>query len=118
MHVLKNILIVLVYYYYFYYSFRYVFPKQCLTSQFWTLQQKSDFAVADLKRKLKHYRPVFRHLQAKVISVKDENLKTRCQDAFYKVFTFIYLLLSVLCIIANYFLLPLKEIYISYCISF
>lgn len=39
---------------------RYVFPKQLLTSHFWSLQQRTQFAVNDQKARLHHYKPVFR----------------------------------------------------------
>lgn len=62
----------------------YVFPRQTLTSQFWSLQQKLDFAVIAQKKKLRYYRPVFRHLQKRIDAIEDENLRIKCQDIFYK----------------------------------
>lgn len=41
----------------------YFFPRQMLTNHFWNLQQKADFNVLILKKRLKHNRAVFRHLQ-------------------------------------------------------
>lgn len=62
----------------------YLFPRQFLSSHFWTLQQRLDFAVKLQSKKLYHYRPVFRHLQAKVESIEDIQLKNQCQNLFYK----------------------------------
>lgn len=63
----------------------YMFPRQCLTSHFWSLQQRVDFALKAHRKKLYNYRPVFRHLQAKVSSVENEVLKNKCFNILYKV---------------------------------
>lgn len=42
----------------------YFFPRHLLCSHFWNLQQKSEFRIMILQRRLIHNRPVFRHLQA------------------------------------------------------
>ncbi|XP_075545938.1 LETM1 domain-containing protein 1 isoform X2 [Dermacentor variabilis] len=44
----------------------YLFPGHLLTWQFWSLEQRIDFAVAQQKKKVHNYRYVFRHLQANV----------------------------------------------------
>ncbi|XP_015931039.1 LETM1 domain-containing protein 1 [Parasteatoda tepidariorum] len=62
----------------------YLFPRQTLSSHFWSLQQKLDFAITYQRKKLYNYRPVFRHLQAQVNNIKDINLKENCQALFYK----------------------------------
>lgn len=62
----------------------YLFPRRCLSSQFWTLQQKVDFAVVYQKKKLLFYRPVFRNLQARVQIIEDLDLRDKCQNIFYK----------------------------------
>ncbi|XP_054719905.1 LETM1 domain-containing protein 1-like isoform X2 [Uloborus diversus] len=62
----------------------YLFPRKCLSSQFWTLQQKVDFAVKYQKKRLYHYRPVFRQLQAQIDTINTDVLKNNCQDIFYK----------------------------------
>lgn len=49
----------------------YMFPRQLLTSHFWNLQQKSEFSVLILKERLMHNRPVFRHIQGELESLKD-----------------------------------------------
>ncbi|XP_032527737.1 LETM1 domain-containing protein 1 [Danaus plexippus] len=41
-------------------------PKTLLCSHFWSIQQRAEFSVQDLKDRLKHNKPVFRSLQAKV----------------------------------------------------
>lgn len=48
----------------------YLFPRQLMTSHFWTLQQKSEFKVIILRERLIHNRPVFRHLQLHLKSLK------------------------------------------------
>ncbi|XP_035225209.1 LETM1 domain-containing protein 1-like, partial [Stegodyphus dumicola] len=62
----------------------YLFPRRFLSSHFWTLQQKVDFAVISQKKKLYYYRPVFRQLQAKVHNIDDLASRNKCQDIFYK----------------------------------
>lgn len=52
----------------------YMFPRQLLTSHFWNLQQKSEFSVLILKDRLVHNRPVFRHIQAELDSLKHHEL--------------------------------------------
>ncbi|KAF5284675.1 hypothetical protein FQA39_LY16957 [Lamprigera yunnana] len=41
----------------------YYFPRQLLCRHFWNLQQKSEFSVISLQKRLTHNKPVFRHLQ-------------------------------------------------------
>lgn len=48
----------------------YFFPRHLLSSHFWSLQQRIEFAVLDQKHKLKYYKPVFRSLQAKLHLLK------------------------------------------------
>lgn len=52
----------------------YLFPRQLMTSHFWNLQQKSEFSVLELKQRLMNNRPVFRHVQAKLKSLKGHQL--------------------------------------------
>lgn len=59
----------------------YYFPKRLLSSHFWSLQQKSQFTIEDQKRRLFHYRPVFRALQANVTLVRDKALLKSCREA-------------------------------------
>lgn len=49
-----------------------MYPRQCLTSHFWTLQQRSEFAVMNLRDRLSHNRPVFRNLQNKLETLKND----------------------------------------------
>ncbi|CAL1266635.1 unnamed protein product [Larinioides sclopetarius] len=63
----------------------YLFPRKCLSSHFWTLQQKVDFSVIIQKKKLTYYRPVFRNLQARVESIENLILRNQCQNLFYKI---------------------------------
>uniref|UniRef100_A0A1B6C6Z9 Letm1 RBD domain-containing protein n=1 Tax=Clastoptera arizonana TaxID=38151 RepID=A0A1B6C6Z9_9HEMI len=41
----------------------YMLPRQLLTSHFWSLQQRAEFALIEQKNRLKHFKPVFRSLQ-------------------------------------------------------
>ncbi|KAL1123757.1 hypothetical protein AAG570_001530 [Ranatra chinensis] len=52
----------------------YYFPRYLLSSHFWSLQQRIQFAVLDQKMKLKHYKPVFRCLQASLGTIKGDKL--------------------------------------------
>lgn len=52
----------------------YLFPRHLLTSHFWNLQQKSEFTVLWLKDRLMHNRPVFRHLQEPLKTLKCHEL--------------------------------------------
>ncbi|XP_077559856.1 LETM1 domain-containing protein 1 [Haemaphysalis longicornis] len=49
----------------------YFFPRQLLTWQFWSLEQRIDFSVEAQRRKVTHFRSVFRHLQKKVPKGED-----------------------------------------------
>jgi len=55
----------------------YLFPRQLLSSHFWSLQQRTQFAVVEQKQRLKHYKPVFRALQAKASQIKMHPLYPR-----------------------------------------
>lgn len=50
----------------------YMYPRYLLTHHFWTLQQRSEFAVMDLRDRLLHNRSVFRHLQSDLKQVKND----------------------------------------------
>lgn len=52
----------------------YLFPRHLLTSHFWNLQQKNEFTILALKDRLLHHRPVFRHLQEQLKSLKGHEL--------------------------------------------
>lgn len=50
----------------------FVFPKQFLSSHYWSIDQRNRFAVQDHTKKLYHYRPVFRHLQKRLDTFKND----------------------------------------------
>ncbi|KAK9728412.1 LETM1-like, RBD [Popillia japonica] len=52
----------------------YFFPRHLLCSHFWNLQQKAEFRIMILQQRLIHNRPVFRHLQAPLPQLKDNQL--------------------------------------------
>lgn len=53
------------------------FPRQLLTSHFWNLQQKNEFRVVYLQKRLMYHRPVFRHLQANLKNVENVTLQEK-----------------------------------------
>lgn len=53
-------------------SHRYYYPRKLLTHHFWTLQQRSEFAVINLRDRVMHNRPVFRYLQSKLPQLKND----------------------------------------------
>ncbi|XP_023013478.1 LETM1 domain-containing protein 1 isoform X2 [Leptinotarsa decemlineata] len=48
----------------------YMLPRHLLCSHFWTLEQKSKFSILNLRDRLSHNRPVFRHLQSQLDFLK------------------------------------------------
>ncbi|XP_065574834.1 LETM1 domain-containing protein 1-like [Artemia franciscana] len=62
----------------------YMFPRQLLCSHFWSLQQRIDFAVQLQRKRLLHYKPLFRCLQARVDSISDKDLRSNFQNILYK----------------------------------
>lgn len=64
--------------------FSYKFPKTFLSSHFWSLQQKSQFAIELQKKRLVNQRPVLRHLQSQVASIRDEKLREMCREVLFK----------------------------------
>lgn len=48
----------------------YMFPRQLLCSHFWSLQQKADFQILNLRDRLVHNKPVYRHLQSQMDFLK------------------------------------------------
>ncbi|XP_054001605.1 LETM1 domain-containing protein 1 [Hylaeus anthracinus] len=58
----------------------YYFPRHILTSHYWTPQQKIDFMLLDHKRRLKHNKPLFRCMQAELVKIKNQTLKTKWND--------------------------------------
>lgn len=57
--------------------FRFLKPRTLLCSHFWSIQQKLEFATLELTERLKHNKPVFRALQAKLDSIPDGELKDK-----------------------------------------
>lgn len=53
------------------------FPRQLLSSHFWNLQQKNEFSIIYLQKRLMHQRPVFRHLQANARKIQDKVLQDK-----------------------------------------
>lgn len=49
-----------------------MYPRFFLTHHFWTLQQRSEFAVINLRERLVHNRAIFRALQSKLTSLTDD----------------------------------------------
>ncbi|RVE52189.1 hypothetical protein evm_003108 [Chilo suppressalis] len=52
-------------------------PKSLLCSHFWSIQQRIEFSLQDLTEKLRHNKPVFRALQAKLDLIPDSTLKNK-----------------------------------------
>lgn len=49
----------------------YTFPRTFLSSHFWSLEQKSVFKTLNMRDRLIHNRPVFRHLQSQLKFLKN-----------------------------------------------
>lgn len=47
-----------------------MFPRQLLSSHFWSIQQRFEFYVNILEQRLRYNLPVFRYLQAKLSTIK------------------------------------------------
>ncbi|XP_046606216.1 LETM1 domain-containing protein 1 [Neodiprion virginianus] len=58
----------------------YYFPRTFLTSQFWDLQQRLDFALLDHKYRLKHNKPLFRCVQASLNKIDDQVLREKWNE--------------------------------------
>lgn len=61
------------------------FPKQLLSRHYWNIEQKTRFAIQDHTKRLNFYRPVFRHLQKKLDSIKEtegDGLHEKCRQVF------------------------------------
>lgn len=59
--------------------YRFLKPKTLLCSHFWSIQQRLEFSTQDLTERLKHNKPVFRALQARIHNVPEGDLKRRMQ---------------------------------------
>lgn len=49
-----------------------MYPRKLLTHHFWTLQQRSEFAVLNLQDRISYNMKVFRFLQSKLSQVKND----------------------------------------------
>lgn len=58
----------------------YYFPRIFLTSQFWDIKQRLDFALIDHKNRLKHNKPLLRCVQASLKEIEDVDLKNKWND--------------------------------------
>lgn len=58
----------------------YMFPRHLLCSHFWTIQQKSEFQILNLKYRLAQNRPIFRHLQIQLDFLKSHSLYNPWKD--------------------------------------
>lgn len=52
----------------------YAFPRHLLCSHFWNSQQKANFTLLNMKDRLVHNRPIFRHLQGQMYFLKSHCL--------------------------------------------
>ncbi|XP_066951772.1 LETM1 domain-containing protein 1 [Macrobrachium rosenbergii] len=62
----------------------YWFPKHLLCHHFWDIKQRHDFALVALKKRLFNARPVFRSMQAALLSIEQKEYQDRCRAVFYK----------------------------------
>lgn len=53
-------------------SHSYMYPRKLLTSHFWTLQQRNEFAILCIKERIAYNRRVFRFLQEKLPILKND----------------------------------------------
>lgn len=58
----------------------YYFPRQLLTSHYWTAQQKTDFMILDLRKRLKHNACLFKYFQTNVPMIQDKLLMRKWTD--------------------------------------
>lgn len=64
----------------------YKFPKYFLSSHFYSIEQKVDFSLTDLTKRLHHSKPVFRYLQERIEEIEstenNPNMRGKCQEVF------------------------------------
>ncbi|CAG2104693.1 unnamed protein product [Medioppia subpectinata] len=64
----------------------FMFPKQLLSSHFWSLEQRQLFQTQDHTKRLYYFRPVFRHIQRRLPSVTHDNkLQVKCRQVFAQI---------------------------------
>lgn len=61
-----------------------MYPRHFLTHHFWTLQQRSEFAVLNLRDRLSHNRPLLRHLQSSMSTLKNDRHYEQWRDILGK----------------------------------
>lgn len=61
-----------------------MYPRYFLTHHFWTLQQRSEFAVLNLRDRLGYNRAVFRHLQSSMSTLKNDRHYEQWRDILGK----------------------------------
>lgn len=63
-----------------------MFPRQFLSSHFWSIQQKFDFRLHYLRRRLTYNLPVFRYMQSKLSTLKSNHEKfEQCRHIFGRI---------------------------------
>ncbi|CAL8101035.1 unnamed protein product [Orchesella dallaii] len=60
------------------------FPKHLLSSHFWTLQEKHQFAIDAQRKRLFNQRPVLRHLQSNLEFIRDKRHKEIFKEMLFK----------------------------------
>jgi len=60
------------------------FPKHLLSSHFWSLQEKHQFAIEAQKKRLLNQRPVLRHLQSNLENIRDQRQNEICKEILFK----------------------------------
>lgn len=63
----------------------YKYPRTFLSTHYWSLEQRVDFALDDHKKRLLYYKPVFRHLQNNLKLIADEQIREKLQSIFYTI---------------------------------
>lgn len=61
-----------------------MYPRYFLTHHFWTLQQRSEFAVLNLRDRLSYNRLVLRHLQSSMSTLKNDRHYEQWRDILGK----------------------------------
>lgn len=61
-----------------------MYPRHFLTHHFWTLQQRSEFAVMNLRDRLNYNRAVLRHLQSSMSTLKNDRHYEQWRDILGK----------------------------------
>uniref|UniRef100_T1JM96 Letm1 RBD domain-containing protein n=1 Tax=Strigamia maritima TaxID=126957 RepID=T1JM96_STRMM len=70
---------------YFIFPLIYLFPRQLLSTHFWTMEQKVDFALIYHKKRLSNNQSVFRYLQDSIKDLPNPKILENCQQIFHKI---------------------------------